>query len=207
MKFLKDYQKATVKELFISKYTDLNYSEIDYHQTRSVKSIDLNINGIIGERHYGLMERSDGRVKHIYQKNTEIRNNRQWTAMSVYEKELIDKEMGLNGQFRPEQIGMNILLDGYKNLSTLPPLTYLVFTNKNELLPEDSNKVVLVIYGEILPCAIAGRSVAKETGLDKDGTLFPKKSIGYRGTSGWVERGGKINIGDNVFIYLPKGQT
>jgi hypothetical protein len=207
MKFQKDYKKAKVSGLYLSKHIDLNYSEADYLQTKSVESIDLTINGIENERHYGLMELSDSRVKHMYEKGTEIRNNRQWTGMSVFEKEKIEKEMKLEGLFKPEQIGINILIDGFKNLSALPPLSYLFFSKKEEFLPEDRSKVVLVVFGEILPCSIAGKSIAIDSGLKENEQMFPKKSIGYRGTSGWIEKGGRISLGDNVFIFLPTGKT
>jgi hypothetical protein len=58
-----------------------------------------------------------------------------------------------------------------------------------------------MLGGENNPCTIAGALVGDRYGTRPE--AFPKAAIHRRGVTGWVERPGRIAVGDHVVLHLP----
>jgi hypothetical protein len=181
----------------------------DYLHTKEVENIQLDFGGIIGNRHYGVTRIADGRTRFIYEKGSvEIRNNAQWTAISEDEITAINDNLELDeNELKPEYIGMNILIRGIPHFPKTPRGHYLVFTEKEKYVNQDPNQVVLIVHGEVNPCAIAGAGVEAGTGRKNIANNFPKAANRLRGLRGWVEKSGLIKKGMFVHILIPTGRT
>jgi MOSC domain-containing protein YiiM len=159
------------------------------------ESIEVNFDGIVGDKHAGFTKPADSRNTE-YRRGTEMRNDRQWSAVSSEELEVISERMGVP-HIEPGWIGANLALSGIPNLTELPKGTKLVF-------PKDA---VLLVEGENLPCVEPGEVIqSKYPDLKVNGKYFPRAARGRRGLVGVVERPGFINLQDKVTVkvYQPK---
>ena len=64
-------------------------------ESQALSSIEANETGIVGDKHIGVMMKSDARQTATYTRGTLIRNNRQWSAVSVEELAEVAQKMGL----------------------------------------------------------------------------------------------------------------
>ncbi|MHA2170706.1 MAG: MOSC domain-containing protein [Candidatus Kariarchaeaceae archaeon] len=211
MRFEEEIVTGTVVGLYNSIH-DVSYGRPDapdYLHTKEVESIQLDFGGIIGNRHYGVTRITDGRTRFMYEKGSvEIRNNAQWTAISEDEIIAINKNLELDeNELKPEYIGMNILVTGIPNFTKIPRGHYLVFTETEKYVNQDPNQVVLIVHGEVNPCAIAGAGVDAGTGRTNIANQFPKAANRLRGLRGWVEKPGVIKTGMYIHILYPTGRT
>lgn len=161
-------------------------------------SIEVNLEGVVGDTHYGFTKPADSRNKE-YVRGTEMRNDRQWSAVSLEELSIIAKEMGVP-EINAGWIGSNFAVSGVDDFTKLPKGTKLIF-------PKD---VVLVVEDENKPCIEPGKVISsKYPDLNIKPGLFPKAAIGKRGLIGVIERPGVITIGDEVTInvYKPKSYS
>ncbi|TVR38112.1 MAG: MOSC domain-containing protein [Cryomorphaceae bacterium] len=163
--------------------------------TAPFSELTFEIEGIPGDRHAGISRPSGSREKKLYPKGTAIRNNRQWSALSVEELDDIAKRMGLE-KMLPEWAGANLLIEGVEKLTQLPSLSLLKFFHGELAGP------VLVVYGENKPChhphAAAEKALQKKLQV-----AFSKAAANGRGLVGWVEKPGKVHVGDAVEIWVP----
>ena len=206
MKFKKGAVKGKIKGVYISKHPDASYRGDDYFVTEPRQELMLTTQGIVGDMHFGYETTSGGRFTTLYERGNTVRNNRQWLAVSPGEIEKIAGNLEIGSNLTPELMGINILIEGVDKLSDLPPMTYMVVSPNEEFKPKGPEDVVLVVYGQALPCAVAGKALGESIG---DATLesrFPKGAMGLRGTTGWVEKGGIIKPDYNVFILNPTGK-
>lgn len=179
--------QARVAGLFAAPY--------DYFQTRAREVLDLTFEGIEGDFHAGLTRKSGGREP-WYPRGTEMRNERQLTVLAPGELAQIATAMGI-AEVRPEWIGANLLLDGVDRLSMLPRGTLMFF----------ANGVTLKVDAQNGPCKLSGRSVAenaKMKDIDAGALLFPKAAKRLRGLVVWVEKPGRISLGEEVMLRLPE---
>jgi hypothetical protein len=155
--------------------------------TMSQAEVEVNFAGFEGDRHAGLTMLSGGRTP-FYPRRTEIRNLRQVSIVSEEELAEVAAAMAIP-EVKPEWIGANLLLKGIPELTTLPPMTRLFF----------SNGVVLMTGGENNPCSMAGNMVQKmvpeKPGLSQ---LFCTAALHRRGVTAWVERSGTIRERDEI---------
>lgn len=162
-------------------------------QTTARQALELTFEGIPGDRHGGFTRMSGGREP-WYPRGTEMCNERQVSLLSPQELALIAERMGLPG-IEAEWIGGNILVSGIPSLTRVPPRTRLVF----------EGGVVVRVDGLNVPCRVAGASIAahypERDGLD---LLFPKVAQGLRGLVGYVEKPGRIEIGETVTAHIPE---
>ncbi len=163
-----------------------------------VDDLVLDIGGAVGDRHYGVTMHSDVRQRWLYAEGTEIRNNRQVSIVDAGELAEIAGKLGIDA-LAPGTIADNICTTGISNLTALPLMTRLVFSD-----PEDpaSDGAVVVLGGENLPCTIAGALVGDRYGTAPE--KFPKASIHLRGVTGWVERPGLVRAGLAVRVVAPQ---
>ena len=207
MKFEKLVLEGRVVELNNSIYPDCDYKGDDYFLTMPVDELNFKIDGIVGDRHRGFTTISGGRLTSLYDRGIEVRNNRMWSAISPQEVYYIDKRLETNNKLTPGLLGINLVIDGLGYLSSLKPMTYLVFSPDQEnFKPGRKNDVVLVVYAQALPCRIAGKAIAQALDAPNAEKNFAKVGLGYRGTTGWVEKPGIIKRDYKVFALTPTGQ-
>lgn len=161
--------------------------------TRAVAELQLDFEGVPGDRHRGWLRDADARTP-WYPRGTPIRNTRQISILSAEELAEIAARMQLP-DMRAEWLGGNLLLAGIPQLSRLPAGTVLFFPSGATLRVEAINA----------PCRIAGAAVAEHYpergGIDLD---FPKAAIGLRGVVASVERQGVVRAGDAVRVSVPE---
>ncbi|MEP0235049.1 MOSC domain-containing protein [Roseibium sp.] len=161
--------------------------------TQSCDALDLEFSGISGDRHGGFTRKSGGREP-WYPRGTEMCNERQVSILSPAELALVAERMELE-TVEAAWIGGNIVLDGFPNLSLIPPRTRLVF----------ENGTVIRVDGDNAPCRASGKSIAAHVpgreGLD---LLFPKVAKRLRGLVGYVEKPGTISAGESVTAVIPE---
>jgi hypothetical protein len=153
--------------------------------------LTLDWGGPVGDRHYGETMLSDVRQAAVFARGTRIRNHRQLSLVDAAELAAIADALALVG-VAPGVIADNICTEGIPDLTSLPPMTRMVF----------SSGAVLMLGGENQPCTIAGAMVG-----DRYGTMpedFPKAAIRRRGVTGWVEHPGVIRAGDVITLHFPR---
>ncbi len=163
--------------------------------TQPVESLELGFEGIPNDFHRGFTRRSGGREP-WYARGTEMRNERQLSIVAPDELDEIARRMDLP-EIRSEWIGANLLLEGVPHLSMLPAGTLMFF----------ENGVTLKIDAQNGPCKLAGKSVGEHAGVDDvqaASLLFPKAAKRLRGLVAWVEKPGKITVGEGVSLRLPE---
>ncbi|MCD9025258.1 MOSC domain-containing protein [Cohnella silvisoli] len=156
--------------------------------TRMVADIRVEIGGIPGDRHFGLLRPADSRQK-IYPRGALIANRRQISIVSQEECELIAIHLGIP-EIKPEWLGANIMISGLEKLTELPQGTRLIFPDGTGLICE----------GENLPCIGPGRvieTICNQSGLSHKFVPAAKK---MRGIVCSIEREGCISRGDIIRI-------
>lgn len=167
----------------------------DDFQTRAMDTLEISFEGIVGDLHAGFTRRSGGREP-WYRRGTEIRNERQLTIVAADELAQIATGMGI-AEVRPQWVGANLLLGGVPNLSMLPSGTMLFFRGG----------VTLKVDGQNIPCRLAGRAVAEHARMadpDAGSLAFPKAARRLRGLVAWVEKPGRIELGEAVSVRIPE---
>ncbi|MBO0662713.1 molybdenum cofactor sulfurase [Jiella sp. MQZ9-1] len=165
----------------------------DGFETTAVETLELGFGGIAGDRHGGMTRRSGGREP-WYERDTEMRNERQLSLLAPDELAAVAAELGI-AEIRPEWIGGNLLVDGIPQLSFLPPRTLLFF----------ENGVTLKIDGHNNPCRYAGRAIADQAGGGTDVELgFVKAAKHRRGLVAWVEKPGVIAANERFEARVPE---
>lgn len=158
----------------------------------AVEELQLDWGGAIGDRHHGVTMSSDTRQKEVFARGTEIRNHRQLSIVDLAELAAIAQGLGIEA-IAPGTIADNICTEGLTDLTSLAPLSRLVF----------ASGAVLMTGGFNTPCTIAGRMVAARYGSAPE--RFPKAAWDLRGITAWVERPGPIRPGDSVTVVPPTG--
>ena len=166
--------------------------EVDSLVSQARPKVEVNFEGIQGDRHAGLTMLSNSRTPY-YPRGTRIRNSRQVSIVSVEELALIAERMGLE-KILPEWLGANLLISGIPQMTQLASGLRLFF----------ENGVTLVNDGENKPCLSAGKSIEEQSGIQNNlAQAFPKKGMGLRGLVAWVEKPGLILPNETITIQLP----
>jgi len=160
-------------------------------ETFHVPDVTVNLEGFDGDKHWGFTRLSGAREP-WYPRKTEIRNDRQWSAVSTEELDAIAQAMGIP-HIDPGWVGANVAFASIPNLTQLPRGTTLWF-------PEDA---VLLVEGENAPCAHPGELIAQKCPeLVGKPNMFPKAAIGRRGLVGVVQHAGRISFQDIVIVQI-----
>ncbi|NGQ96681.1 MOSC domain-containing protein [Brevibacillus sp. SYP-B805] len=159
--------------------------------TRGVPQIQVELGGIPGDRHYGLLRPADSR-QHFYPSGTLIANRRQISIVSIEECARIAQHMGLP-EIRPEWLGANLAVSGFPNLTLLPQGARLLFPDGAGLISE----------GENLPCIGPGNVIAGIHGDPGLAPAFVRAAQKLRGIVCSVEREGQITANGSVQIVIP----
>ena len=152
-----------------------------------VDELVLDWGGPVGDRHHGETMLSDTRQKSVFDRGTRIRNHRQVSIVDTGELARIAAAMGIPA-IAPGLIADNVCTEGLGDLTSLPPMTRLVF----------DGGVVLMTGGENFPCTVAGALVQAVHRTRPE--AFPKAAMGLRGVTGWVEHPGTIRPGEGLQV-------
>ncbi len=161
-------------------------------ETEPVRSIDLALDGVAGDRHAGFT-RPAGPREPWYPRGAEIRSGRQISIVSVEELDAVSAAME-TGPIAAGWIGANLLIEGLPRLSFLPPGTRLFF----------EGGAAIVVEAQNAPCRHAGRAIARHTGRPGDEVSFPKMARRLRGLVASVERPGAVVAGTELKARLPE---
>lgn len=178
----------------------------NYLNGNPVSSASFTLTGIQGDRHDTISHIAGPRQKSVYSKGTTIRNNRMWTAISSSEVAQIGATLGIDG-LTGGHLGCNMEIDGLGPVTKLPPLTLLQLSPHRQFAAGRPEDVTLIVYAEVLPCIIAGRSIASTFGDLTLAEQFPAAAMGRRGCTGWVEKAGMVHTGWYVHQLTPLYQA
>ena len=146
--------------------------------------------GLLGARHEGENRPSCVRVKNLYPTGTEIRNVRQLTILSEEELAEIASEIEVE-ILDPGLLGANLILSGIPDFTHVPPSSRL----------QAPDGATLTIDMENRPCVFPGREIEQDAA--GHGTGFKPAAKGRRGVTAWVERPGRLKIGDALTLFVP----
>jgi hypothetical protein len=153
-------------------------------------ALELDWGGPVGERHAGLTRASCSRVTAQYPRGTEIANVRQLSILSAEEIAAIAERMDL-ATLDPAWLGATIVVEGIADFSHLPPSARL----------QGPDGACLVVDMQNRPCVLPGREIEAEH--PDRGKRFKRAAEGRRGVTAWVERHGRLAVGDALRLFVP----
>ena len=153
-------------------------------------ALTLTFAGIAGDCHAGLTRKSDSRTLRLYRRDTDIRNVRQLSLLSVEELAAVADAMGIP-EVKPEWVGANLVTSGIPDLTFLPPSTRLQFPSG----------ATLVVDLENAPCRFVADVIAKHH--PEAASRWIAAATHKRGVTAWVEREGNLGMGDAITVFLP----
>ncbi len=165
-------------------------SDDDSIETQRVDEIDVAFEGIRGERHSKLVTLSDVRYRRLYEKSTPIRNTRQISLVSLEDMARIAENLDIE-RVEPEWLGANLMVSGIPKFTEVPPSSRLIFSSGASVVIDNENE----------PCRYPADVVNRH--FPGTGNRFVEAATNLRGTVGWVEREGKIKLGDTIALHIP----
>jgi MOSC domain-containing protein YiiM len=153
-------------------------------------ALDLTFAGIAGSVHGGLTRASCSRVTAQHPRGTPIGNERQVSILSAEEMTQIAARMGL-AALDPARVGASIVIEGIPDFSHVPPSARL----------QGPSGVTLVVDMQNRPCVLPARSI--DTVHPGMGKGFKTAAKGRRGVTAWVQREGRIALGDLLRLHVP----
>ena len=153
-------------------------------------TIELSYAGVVGEMHSGLTRPSCVRVKTQYPQGTEIANTRQLSIVSTEELAEIAQRMDMDA-IDPAWLGASMVIEGIPDFTHVAPSARLQGPDGASLVIDMHNR----------PCIYPAREI------DKDhpgrGPKFKTAAKGRRGVTAWVEREGRMALGDTLRLFVP----
>ena len=159
-------------------------------EAESFDAVDVTFAGVAGEEHAGLTRPSCSRVLSQHPRGTEIRNVRQFSLLSVEDITAIANAMGI-ARLDPAWLGASIVIEGIPDLSHLPPSSRL----------QGPDGVTLVVDMENRPCHLPAKVI--EGHAPGFGAKFKRAALGRRGITAWVEREGRLALGQMLRLHIP----
>ncbi len=164
---------------------------VDLHKDEQPE-VRTELDGFVGDKHRGYSRvawQGDVDPAGIVR-----RNERQWSAVSTEELEVIARRMDLREPLAASTLGANLCIEGIPSLSQLRRGTRLHFPSGAVLRVEECNP----------PCVEMGQEIAKayttHSGDPVVATLFPKHALNLRGVVGVIDVAGLIRSGDRVVV-------
>lgn len=159
-------------------------------RAEALEAVDLGYAGVPGEAHGGITRPACGRVAALYPRGTEIRNVRQMTILSDEELRAIAAEMGV-ARFDPAWAGASMVVAGIPDFSHVPPSSRLQGPDGATLTVDMLNR----------PCNLPSPVI--EDDAPGAGHAFKRAADGRRGVTAWVERPGRLAVGDELRLFVP----
>jgi hypothetical protein len=158
-----------------------------------VPVLEVDIGGVIGDRHYGVTQASDSRQQRYYPRGTVIRNRRQLTLVSAEELAEVARRLDVP-QIRGEWLGANVVVEGMPDFSALPIGTRLLFPGGAGLVCEGVNQ----------PCRLPAEVIQQQFPSSHAVAQFVRAAFGRRGIAASVECPGQIRSRDQGVAFPPK---
>ncbi|SFO23176.1 MOSC domain-containing protein [Roseovarius lutimaris] len=159
-------------------------------EAEPLQEVTVGFAGVMGEEHGGLTRPSCSRVLLQHPRDTVIRNVRQFSIVSTEELALIAASMGLE-RIEPAWVGASIAVEGLPDFTHLPPSSRL----------QGADGVTLVVDMENRPCQLPAKVIdGVHPGFGK---AFKSAAKGRRGVTAWVEREGRLVVGDRLRLHIP----
>jgi hypothetical protein len=155
-----------------------------------VEQLTLTFAGAEGESHAGLTRPACSRVAALYPRDTPIRNVRQLTVVSVEELAAIAAGIGLD-TLPPAWLGASIMVEGIPDLSLVPPGSRL----------QGEGGATLTVDVENRPCKLPALEI--EARRPGHGGAFRAAARHRRGVTAWVEREGRLRLGESLRLHIP----
>ena len=149
----------------------------------------LSFDGLVGA-HSGETRASCSRVTAQYPKGTVIRNERQLSIVSEEELIEIARRLRLDA-IDPARLGASMVVRGIPDFTRVPPSSRLI-------APSGAS---LVVNMENRPCIFPARSIEAET--PGHGKGFKAAANGLRGVTAWIEREGRVVLGERLVLHIP----
>lgn len=159
-------------------------------KSQSTAHAELTYAGIPGEEHGGVTRPSCSRVISQHPRGTEIRNVRQLSVVSEEELAEIAADCGLE-VLDPASIGASLVVKGIPDFTHVPPSSRLQ-------LPDGAT---LVIDMENRPCHLPAKVINAD--FPGAGDKFKAAAKDKRGVTAWVEREGRVQVGDAIRLHVP----
>jgi MOSC domain-containing protein YiiM len=156
----------------------------------AVEEMDLSFAGFAAEVHAGLTRPSCSRVTAQHPRGTTIRNVRQLCIVSAEEMAAVAAELGLDA-IDPAWVGASVVVEGIPDFTHVPPSSRL----------QTESGTTLVVDMENHPCQEPAVTIADATGGQGKG--FKAAAKGRRGVTAWVEREGRLRLGDAIRLHVP----
>ncbi len=156
----------------------------------ALAEMDLTYAGCAGEVHAGLTRPSCSRVLGQYPRGTEIANTRQVSLVSSEEMAEVARMLGLDAM-NYAWVGASVVVQGIPDLTHVPPSSRL----------QSESGATLVVDLENGPCLQPARTI--EADKPGHGKAFKEAAKGRRGITAWVERPGKLMLGDRLRLHVP----
>ncbi|UWR23385.1 MOSC domain-containing protein [Sulfitobacter sp. S190] len=153
-------------------------------------ALDIRFGGPVGEDHGGVTRPSCSRVLSQHPRGTQIANTRQLCVMSAEEIDAIARAMGLE-TLDPSYMGATIVIEGISDLTHVPPSSRL----------QGPDGATLVVDMENRPCQLPAREI--EADMPGVGKGFKAAAKDRRGVTAWVEREGRLAIGETLRLHVP----
>ncbi|MEI4261262.1 MOSC domain-containing protein [Roseovarius sp. D0-M9] len=153
-------------------------------------SVALSFAGMEGEMHSGLTRPSCVRVKEQFPQGTQIANTRQLSIVSAEELAEIARRMEMD-KIDPAWLGASMVIEGIPDFSHVPPSARLQGPDGASLIIDMLN----------LPCLYPAREIDKD--YPGRGPKFKAAAKGRRGVTAWVEREGRMAIGETLRLFVP----
>ncbi len=159
-------------------------------ETQPRDALDLDWDGPVGAAHSGRTRLSDSRVLAQHDRDTPISNVRQVSLVSQEEVDQIAADLGID-DFDPAWLGATIVVKGLPDFSHVPPSSRL----------QADNKTTLIVDMQNFPCHQIGKTI--ELDRPGQGKKFKEVAKGKRGVTAWVERPGRLALGDRLALHIP----
>ena len=154
------------------------------------EEVEATFEGFAGEAHGGLTRAACSRLKLQYPVGTEVRNSRQISIVSAEELAEIAAALDLD-TLDPRWLGASMVVEGAPQFTRIPPSSRLVF----------EGGAGLVVDMENAPCRLPAEEI--EAAHPGHGRRFPAHARGKRGVMAWVERPGRIALGESARLHVP----
>lgn len=166
-------------------------SREDTLRAKPLEAAEATLDGFPGEDHGGATRPSCSRVLALYpERGTIIRNTRQLSILSAEELAEIATTLDLD-VLSADLLGASLVISGLPDFSHIPPGTRLQ-------APSGATITVDVENG---PCNFPAREI--EDTHPGHGKGFKVAAMGKRGVTGWIERAGRIALGDTLTVFIP----
>lgn len=176
-------ERGIITKVLMPNENQNNPKNPDYLRTYESSQLEIDHNGIKGDRHYGVPTREVGRNPGLLQNGAYFNGTRHLMAISPYDCKVLSDRLG--NKVTPENTGTNIVIereDGADySLSALPSEAYIIIAPENSEVKPENPLAILVRQSLQQGCKVAGRCIAEEHGDKNLINKFKEESTTNRG--------------------------